>query len=43
MTHIKKIKHATKSWAKHNPDTKYATEKTSKSKSDIFVLCEWLL
>ena len=42
MTQIKKIKHAKKSFAKHNPDTKYAIVKMSMSKSDIFVLCEWL-
>ena len=40
MTHSKKSKHAKKSWAKHNPERKYATLKTSKIKSDNFVLRE---
>ena len=39
-THIRNIKHANKSFAKHNPSTKYATAKMSMSKSDIFVLTE---
>ena len=39
-THIRNIKHANKSFAKHNPSTKYAILKMTKSKSDIFVLCE---
>ena len=40
MTHSKKSKHAKKSFAKHNPERKYATLKISKSKSDNFVLRE---
>ena len=40
ITENKKIKHANKSWAKHNPKTKYATLNTAKSKSDTFVLWE---
>ena len=42
ITENKKIKHANKSFAKHSPKTKYAMLNTAKSKSDIFVLCEWL-
>jgi len=40
MTVIKNITHANKSFAKHNPNTKYAVLKRRMSKSDIFVLCE---
>ena len=39
-THIKKIKHANRSWAKQRPNTKYATLNTINNKSDIFVLRE---
>jgi len=39
-THNKKIKHANKSSVMQKPNTKYATENTDKSKSDIFVLGE---
>jgi len=38
MTAIKKIAHANMSFAKHNPETKYATANKTTSKSDIFVL-----
>ena len=38
--HIKNSRHANKSFAKHNPATKYAILKITTSKSDIFVLCE---
>ena len=40
MTHNKNRAHANKSFAKHNPATKYAILKMVRSKSDIFVLCE---
>ena len=40
MTQSKKSKHAKKSFAKQSPDTKYAVLKTSRSKSDTFVLGE---
>ena len=40
MTASKNIAHANKSFAKHNPKTKYAMLNTAKSKSDIFVLRE---
>ena len=40
MTVTKKIAQANKSFAKHNPKTKYAMLNTAKSKSDIFVLGE---
>ena len=37
MTDTKNIAQANKSWAKHNPKTKYAMLNTAKSKSDTFV------
>ena len=40
MTASKNIAHANKSFAKHNPKTKYAMLNTAKSKSDTFVLWE---
>ena len=40
MTASKNIAHANKSFAKHNPKTKYAMLNTAKSKSDTFVLRE---
>ena len=38
MTASKNIAQANKSFAKHNPKTKYAMLNTAKSKSDTFVL-----
>ena len=43
MTDIRNIAHANKSFAKQSPAIKYDMEKMSNNKSDIFVLCEWLL
>ena len=40
MTENKNITHASKSFAKQRPNTKYATLNTAKSKSDTFVLRE---
>ena len=40
MTTNKNIAQATRSFAKHNPKTKYAMLNTAKSKSDTFVLRE---
>ena len=43
MTDIRNIAHANKSFAKQSPAIKYDMLKMSNNKSDIFVLCEWLL
>jgi len=43
MTDTRNIAHANKSFAKQSPAIKYDMEKMSNNKSDIFVLCEWLL
>ena len=40
MTVIVNIAQASKSFAKHNPERKYATANKTKSKSDIFVVEE---
>ena len=42
MTTNRNIAHANKSLAKHSPAIKYAILKRTNSKSDIFVLWEWL-
>jgi len=42
MTVIVNIAQASKSFAKQSPAIKYATLKMTTSKSDIFVLPEWL-
>ena len=43
MTDIRNIAHANKSFAKQSPAIKYDMLKMSNNKSDIFVLCEWLV
>ena len=40
MTVIVNVAQANKSFAKHNPDRKYATANKTITKSDIFVLWE---